>query len=187
MIKREKAFCENCDNDVLFDVIEETRKGKIRGIEITYVYYKAVCKKCGERVFPVSLGKKNQISMFDAYKKKCGLLTSDEIIRIRKERKLTQIQLAKLMGCGDKTIARYENGAIQDKVFDNFLRLIGNSHVYNYYYLNCDDKDEYTTTALVKVKTNFNGCFIMEEKGDLYSSTEYNNLGYLVHAGGRAY
>lgn len=186
MIKRERAFCENCDNDVPFNIIEEKRKGKIRGIEITYVYYKAVCKKCGEQVFPVSLGKKNQISMFDAYKKECGLLTSEEIIRIRRERKLTQIQLAKLMGCGDKTIARYENGAIQDRVFDNFLRLIGNSHVYNYYFLNCDDKDEYVTTAYVKAKTNFSGCYTIEEREDTYSSSEFNSLGYLAYAGGRA-
>ena len=68
-MSKEKAFCEKCDNDVFFDVKVENREAKIRGIKVVYTYYKGVCKKCGEQVFPISLGRKNQISMYDAYKK----------------------------------------------------------------------------------------------------------------------
>jgi putative zinc finger/helix-turn-helix YgiT family protein len=150
MMSKEKAFCEKCDNDVFFDVKVENREAKIRGIKVVYTYYKGVCKKCGEQVFPISLGRKNQISLYDAYKKAVGLLTSEEIISFRKERKLTQIQLAKLMGCGDKTIARYENGAIQDRVFDNFLRLMSDKVVCDYYYLRKGEKFVYSTDCSLK-------------------------------------
>ena len=66
--------------------------------------------------------------MYDEYKKRVGLLTSKEIIAIRKKLNLTQEGLARIMGCGLKTITRYENGAIQDKVFDNFIRCLELMH-----------------------------------------------------------
>ena len=123
-MKKEKAYCQCCDKDVdyITKVINDT--ATIRGVYFTYPYIQARCKKCGEIVFPVSIGKINSIALFDGYKKQVGLLTSQEIIDIRKRLGLTQEQLAKKMGCGLKTITRYENGAIQDRVFDNFLRVI---------------------------------------------------------------
>ncbi len=53
-----------------------------------------------------------------------GLLTSDEITNIRKEYGLSQVELARLMGVGDVTIARYETKAIQEPIYDNILRRI---------------------------------------------------------------
>ena len=87
-----------------------------------YTYLEARCKKCGEKVHPVSIGKINEISKYDAYKKLMGLLTSREIIDIRKENGLSQTGLAKIIGCGEKNIARYENGAIQTKMIDRLIK-----------------------------------------------------------------
>ena len=123
-MKKEKAYCQVCDIDVDYYVKESTREGKIRGFTFTYPFLEAYCVKCNERVFPRSIGKTNWINELDAYKKKVGLLTSKEIIEIRKKLGLTQQGLAELMGCGLKTITRYENGGIQDRVFDNFIRCL---------------------------------------------------------------
>ncbi len=123
MMKRSKyAYCEKCDNDVEFKVIEETRRGNLKGVSFNYIFKKAVCKRCGEQVFPVSIGKENYIAFTDGYKSAVGLLTSKEIIQIRKELKLSQTAMAKKISCGEKNIARYEMGAIQLQSIDQAIR-----------------------------------------------------------------
>ena len=133
MNEKIKAYCELCDDDVDFDVTIEERDGEVKGTKIKYRYFKAVCKNCGHQVFPSFLAKRNIISMFDAYKEKVGLLTSQDIIDIRKSLGLTQVQFAKRLGCGEKTIARYENGAIQDKMVDRFIRTISQYRFSGFY------------------------------------------------------
>ena len=124
MKKREKAWCESCDKDVHYSLEEITITSTIHGVTFNHPYYRAHCEHCGEIVSPYSITNLNIITMYDEYKKHVGLLTSKEIISIRKKLGLTQEGLAKLMGCGLKTITRYENGAIQDRVFDNFIRCL---------------------------------------------------------------
>ena len=116
------AYCEMCDKDVRFNIIEEERENEINDIKYIYLYKKAVCKHCGEQVFPVSVGRENEITRRDAYKKAAGLLTSKEMIEIRKKLGLSQEGLARLIHCGAKNIARYETGAIQIRSIDNAIR-----------------------------------------------------------------
>ena len=127
-MKKEKAYCQSCDKDVDYYVKESTREGTIRGVTFKYSFIEAYCLSCNERVFPVSINKLNWIRELDEYKKNVGLLTSSEIIEIRNKLHLNQQGLAELMGCGLKTITRYENGAIQDRVFDNFIRCLELMH-----------------------------------------------------------
>jgi len=58
------------------------------------------------------------------YRNKYGLLQPEEIKKIRKSYGLTQKELARLLGWGDVTICRYENGTLQSKAYDNMLRSI---------------------------------------------------------------
>ena len=123
-MRKQTAYCQMCDEDVEYTANESTRNATIRGINYDYPYLEAICIHCGEEVYPPEIGKTNMIALFDGYKKKMGLLTSQEIKEIRERYGLSQKQLSELIGCGLKTITRYENGAIQDRVFDNFIRLI---------------------------------------------------------------
>lgn len=124
MKKSKYAYCESCDKDVRFNIIEEEIQSEFRGTKYTFLYKKAVCKHCGEHVYPVSVGRENELTERDAYKKAAGLLTSKEIIEIRKKLGLTQEGLANLIGCGAKNIARYENGLFQIKTIDNAIRAL---------------------------------------------------------------
>lgn len=67
---------------------------------------------------------KNLLNARNAYRKKKGLLTSDEIVAIRESYGLSQVDLAKLLGWGEATISRYESKAIQDEAYDMMLRLV---------------------------------------------------------------
>ncbi len=128
MKKSEKAWCESCDKDVHYYLEEVTIISTINGVTFKHPFFRAHCEYCGEIVSPYSITNLNIKIMYDEYKKRVGLLTSKEIIAIRKKLNLTQEGLARLMGCGLKTITRYENGAIQDRVFDNFIRCLELMH-----------------------------------------------------------
>ncbi|MFA7133316.1 MAG: type II TA system antitoxin MqsA family protein [Bacteroidales bacterium] len=123
-----KAYCEKCDKDIVFATSVEKRAATIRDKKFEYDCIVAKCKECGEEVYPAFIDKTNEIAKYDKYKSIAGLLTSQEIIDLRKKLGLTQVDFAKKLGCGEKTIARYENGSIQDKVIDQSMRKIKTSN-----------------------------------------------------------
>ena len=102
----------------------------VKGKTFDVLLKKAYCKKCGEPVFPVEINKANDIIVYDGYRKLVGLLTSEQIKEIRKKRGLSQTEFARLLDCGEKNIARYETGTIQDKAFDLLMRLADNDQSY---------------------------------------------------------
>ncbi|MDE6053792.1 MAG: DUF4065 domain-containing protein [Lachnospiraceae bacterium] len=71
-----------------------------------------------------SLMNNNQMAARNAYRKGHNLLTSDEIVAVRENYGLTQVETARLLGWGEATIARYESKAIQDEAYDTMLRII---------------------------------------------------------------
>ena len=68
------------------------------------------------------------------YRKKHNLMLPSEIIKLREKYKLTQIELSRLLGLGDVTIARYEGKSIQDEVYDMLLKRINDNP---YFALEC--------------------------------------------------
>ena len=122
MKKSKVAYCDRCDKDVKFNVYEKKTIATLKGVKFSYICKIAKCRECGEEVSPSSFFGENYKSLIDGYKKAVGLLTSSDIKEIRKRLHLSQSQLAKLVGCGEKNIARYENGVIQIRSIDNAIR-----------------------------------------------------------------
>ena len=128
LIKR--AICEECEDDVPYTVSTIKKSHTIKGVTFEVEQYIGYCNICGHPVNPHELHKKNDIIIYDEYKRRVGLLTSEEIIRIRKKRGMSQADLARFIQCGEKNITRYENGGIQDPVFDFLIRLVDNDIMY---------------------------------------------------------
>ena len=127
MLKISEKICPICGEHHNLELRTRKNKITIRGIEVEYdeKYYK--CNKYDDEESEFCDGKQNDINLLNArnaYRKKMGLLTSDEIVNIRKEYELSQVELARLIGVGDVTIARYETKAIQEPIYDNILRRI---------------------------------------------------------------
>lgn len=74
---------------------------------------------------PAGLNDRNLLNARNAYRKINGLLTSEEIVRIRKSYGMTQSEFSALLGWGDVTIARYETKLIQDETYDKLMRMVG--------------------------------------------------------------
>ena len=119
-----KVFCINCNEETDYITKEVTKEYNVKGVKIEENIKETFCKQCGEKVFIYAIEKENQQKVYDAYKKKMGLLTSKEIIAIRQKYGLSQRKLASLIQCGEKNIARYENCAIQDKSIDLLIAMV---------------------------------------------------------------
>lgn len=119
-----KIYCISCDCENEFGLRLVEKHFDIRGVSIQAKIVEAYCKNCNNPVFVYDVEKENQKIITDAYKKNVGLLTSFEIEQIRKRFGLSQKQLSNIIKCGEKNIARYENGAIQDRTINLLLILV---------------------------------------------------------------
>lgn len=67
---------------------------------------------------------RNDLVMKDTYRNINNLLTSTEIKAIRKKYRISQSDLAIILGWGEKTITRYEGHQVQDRAHDSILKKI---------------------------------------------------------------
>ncbi len=119
-----RVFCINCDEEKSYHVKESIEEFAVKGTIVKAKVYECFCDTCHHKLFVYEYEKKNQIAIYDAYKEKMGLMTSAEIIELRKKYGLSQRALANIIKCGEKNIARYENGAIQDQSINLLLKLV---------------------------------------------------------------
>ncbi|MDE7322362.1 MAG: DUF4065 domain-containing protein [Lachnospiraceae bacterium] len=108
-----------------------------------------------------NLNNTNQMLAGNAYRKAHNLLSSDEIVDIRENFGLTQVALARLLGWGDATVARYENKAIQDEAYDTMLRTIKENPLMAVRFLD-KNGDKFPETKRMQIRTK------MIEKLDSY-------------------
>lgn len=79
------------------------------------------CGNCGERILSADLEARLEKERY----KRLGLLLPEEIKEIRKRAGLSQTEIAKVLGIGEKTYTRWESGfSLQNKSSDNLIRLM---------------------------------------------------------------
>jgi putative zinc finger/helix-turn-helix YgiT family protein len=94
-----------------------------RGIELNITEDAFVCPVCQLNAGTVESAGKIQQTIADTYRKQTGLLTGEEIKRLRHDKGMTQADLAAVSGFGVASIKRWETGAIQTQSADKTLRL----------------------------------------------------------------
>lgn len=120
----ELFYCCGCQLMCDTAVIEKEETLIVKGREITLAVPVRVCAVCGEEILDEKLDAETLRLFYNEYRRLENLLLPDEIKSIRKKYNLSQVSFAKFLGFGEKTIARYENGAIQDFCHDNMIRLM---------------------------------------------------------------
>lgn len=118
-----KHYCPSCEKECTTKVVEQNETLKVKGQDITLKVKVRICEKCGEEIIDKELDNESLKAFYEEYKKINNLLTTAEIKEIRNQWGLSQSQFALLLGMGEKTITRYENGNIQDETHDNLIRL----------------------------------------------------------------
>ncbi len=118
------AFCPNCEDYTKATFGVEKEIYPVRGEPTEIEAEVVICQKCGMKIFDEEQDSRNLEKAYSQYREKHNLLSPSEICTIREKYGLSQRALSRLLGCGEITIHRYENGAIQDNAHDKLLHLI---------------------------------------------------------------
>ncbi len=121
-MEKKMMSCPACNAAMKPTVKEKTMNFK--GVKIDYPTDCFVCPACGLEAGTLAQGADIQKNIADAYRKKMGLMTGNEIHEARKKRAWTQEKLADIMKVGIASIKRWEGGIIQSKSMDKMLRQV---------------------------------------------------------------
>lgn len=116
-----KKYCEECGNEVNTTIVTKKETYVVCGDSIEVDAKVMVCADCGENFYCEDLDNETLLGAYNEYRRRHRLLMPEEIKKIREQYGLSQRSFAKLLNWGDKTIHRYENGAIQDKAHNSLL------------------------------------------------------------------
>lgn len=124
------------------EIIKKEATYIVKDIEITFREKNRIDKETGKIVYDPQLEQENDVVLYNLYRKEKGLLLPNEIKAIRELYELSQKNLSKILGWGEKTITRYENGSIQDLGHNKMLNLIKDPIVMNELLISSTIKEE---------------------------------------------
>jgi HTH-type transcriptional regulator/antitoxin MqsA len=120
-----KEPCPFCNQ---VELVEKNRDREIEfegSIAVVKGLLYSVCGSCAMEMVTPSQTRLNKRTIIDAQKSTQGLLNGHEILSLRKQLGITQLEAAKLFGGGVNAFSKYETNAItQTKAMDNILRLV---------------------------------------------------------------
>ena len=123
-IQTEYKRCLSCMEEHTVHLVKVIDSNKFKGEQVEFEAFYEYCSNSKEYSEDEGMMKKNSLAFKDAYRKKVGLLTSDEIRAIREKYDISQKDLSEVLDWGMATITRYENHQIQDRAHDDILRKI---------------------------------------------------------------
>jgi putative zinc finger/helix-turn-helix YgiT family protein len=116
-------FCPFCKKEHMVERYSKKASLEIKGNMVEYIEDGFACPSTGSTWASAKMSDTNLLRARDAYRAKHGLLTSSQIIGIRKKYDLNQKELSNLFGWGDITVTRYETKLIQDETYDSLLQM----------------------------------------------------------------
>lgn len=121
------GICPNCEKETKLENIRTKEVVEVRGepVAVDSEYFK--CMECGEE-FENTRGQDSLALAYEKYRHKHEMLQPNEIREHRKRYGLTQKELSQLLGWGDVTLSRYENGALHSEAHEKILRLAMEPH-----------------------------------------------------------
>ena len=117
-------FCPHCHAEVETTVRTVSEVYPVKGEDTTICAHVRFCLRCDTELWDEELDSQNLMDAYTAYRKKHRLLQPAEIRAIREKYGLSQTAFARVLGLGDKTITRYENGSVADTAQNNLIELM---------------------------------------------------------------
>lgn len=173
-------FCPICGNEKDFIVKEEKEEIVVKGEKIEIKSQITYCEKCHNKVWNSELDDKNLKKAYEIYKERNNLLQSSQIKEIRNQYNISQSTFSKILGVGEKTITRYENGTIQDVALNNLIFLAENTNNFETLYNNA--KDRLSTEEINQIDK-----MLQLKKVKVFSSKGYKPVGGNYMFGGFTY
>lgn len=114
-------YCEVCGKETDTKIIASGETYNVCGESIEVNARVLVCAVCGEAFYCEEFDNATLVCAYNEYRRRHGLLFPDEIKKIRKQYKISQLNFSRLLNWQDKTICRYENGSIQNELHNRLL------------------------------------------------------------------
>ena len=124
IIKKETKLCLACMEVHEVLTIREKEWSEFQGERVEYENIYEYCERTDDLLQTEAMFSDGILAIKNAYRRKVGLLTGDEIVAIRKKYGISQSDLGMLLDWGEKTIARYETFQVQERSYDMILRRI---------------------------------------------------------------
>lgn len=106
-------------------LVEELETMNMAGRRVTYMDQFYRCGRCGETFYNGGMANESFRRATAVIRAEDGLLAPEEIVELRRKYGLTQAQLERLIGAGEKTVVRWERGTVsQNKTADTLLRVL---------------------------------------------------------------
>jgi len=120
-----KVSCPNCDGaELRTESSAETIRGRDGKKVVVDNYEHTVCSQCGFEFVSGTQAKANDQRIVDARRVLDGLLTSSEVLAIRKRFGLRQEDASEIFGGGRNAFSKYERGYVnQSTAMDKLLRV----------------------------------------------------------------
>ncbi|MEN6435891.1 MAG: type II TA system antitoxin MqsA family protein [Anaerolineaceae bacterium] len=118
-----KRYCPACGAVTEWESVRRKEVFEVKGEKIEVQAEYLCCANCKAEYEDLNRQNDPYEQAYIEYRKRKGMVQPEEIKTFRKKYDLTQRELSELLGLGDITLSRYENGALQDEVHDKLLRL----------------------------------------------------------------
>lgn len=122
----EKAFCEECRNDVEYTTASVPMSGTIKGKEYHYTGTEARCADCRSLVFVPEISDDNLRSLYNVFREENGIVSLGVICSIPEKYDIGKRPLSLLLGWGELTFSRYCDGDIPTRQYSDILQRIYN-------------------------------------------------------------
>ena len=119
-----KRFCPACGIESEWEKIVRNENFVVRGEDIIVEAEYYHCGECQAEFEDIHADNDPYESAYREYRNRKGMVQPEQILEFRNRYNLTQKELSTILGFGDVTLSRYENGALQDEAHDKLLHLV---------------------------------------------------------------
>lgn len=168
LIKKLDIDCPICNEAHSIEVRNRTTQGLVKNeiVEYEEVYY--LCPFCVEEeneFIPAGIMDDNLLRARNSYRTLKGLLTSNDIAKIRELYGVTQSDFSAMLGWGDVTVTRYESKMIQDETYDSIMCMVRDNPMFALESLD-KHKERFSVEKYNKIRKDITDK--VEEFGNLY-------------------
>jgi len=119
-----KVFCGHCFKMVDYFIVKDCFDGTVLGeyLDFNVEIERPVCARCNHIIEVDVITRRNELKVYDAYKKQVGLLTSTELIKIKNDSGLDWKAFAKSCGLSKEYMMKIVRGSIQPSDIDKVFR-----------------------------------------------------------------
>ncbi len=123
-MSKQIVFCPECRQDVKYTVKTELESAELKGEVYEFAAQTAYCEQCAQEVYVAEFEDANLKALYDAYRKKNGIISLEDIRAIPEKYSIGKRPLSLLLGWGEQTFSRYYEGDMPTTQYSEILKQI---------------------------------------------------------------